>query len=154
MCRLWCVASSCVWLRCGWSSLPNIPPAVSCSTRAGSPLSLPCSSAGVIHTYTHLTHLATDSHTHWKSMWIFICPSNTITCCFFSIGGLILDKTVSDPNLAGIVVYTPVINGEICCSIQKYSIKLLLFVFLWNLWIVQHLSILENNSWRFGQYSA
>ncbi|XP_061618758.1 solute carrier family 41 member 2 isoform X3 [Phyllopteryx taeniolatus] len=29
-----------------------------------------------------------------------------------SIGGLILDKTVSDPNLAGIVVYTPVINGE------------------------------------------
>uniref|UniRef100_A0A8C9UXK0 Solute carrier family 41 member n=1 Tax=Scleropages formosus TaxID=113540 RepID=A0A8C9UXK0_SCLFO len=28
-----------------------------------------------------------------------------------SVGGLILDKTVSDPNLAGIVVYTPVING-------------------------------------------
>ncbi|KAM9704878.1 solute carrier family 41 member 2 isoform 2-T2 [Menidia menidia] len=28
-----------------------------------------------------------------------------------SIGGLILDKTVTDPNLAGIVVYTPVING-------------------------------------------
>ncbi|XP_043943765.1 solute carrier family 41 member 2 [Protopterus annectens] len=28
-----------------------------------------------------------------------------------SIGGLILDRTVSDPNLAGIVVYTPVING-------------------------------------------
>lgn len=33
---------------------------------------------------------------------------------FSSIGGLILDKTVSDPNLAGIVVYTPVINGESC----------------------------------------
>lgn len=31
---------------------------------------------------------------------------------FCSIGGLILDKTVSDPNLVGIVVYTPVINGE------------------------------------------
>ncbi|KAK1906668.1 Solute carrier family 41 member 2 [Dissostichus eleginoides] len=31
--------------------------------------------------------------------------------CLGSIGGLILDKTVSDPNLAGIVVYTPVING-------------------------------------------
>uniref|UniRef100_A0A3Q2PLG6 Solute carrier family 41 member n=1 Tax=Fundulus heteroclitus TaxID=8078 RepID=A0A3Q2PLG6_FUNHE len=28
-----------------------------------------------------------------------------------SIGGLILDKTVSDPKMAGIVVYTPVING-------------------------------------------
>ncbi|XP_058482004.1 solute carrier family 41 member 2 isoform X1 [Solea solea] len=28
-----------------------------------------------------------------------------------SIGGLILDKTVSHPDMAGIVVYTPVING-------------------------------------------
>ncbi|XP_076968004.1 solute carrier family 41 member 2 isoform X4 [Tamandua tetradactyla] len=28
-----------------------------------------------------------------------------------SLGGLILDTTVSDPDLAGIVVYTPVING-------------------------------------------
>ncbi|XP_068168876.1 solute carrier family 41 member 2 [Antennarius striatus] len=28
-----------------------------------------------------------------------------------SIGGVILDKTVSDPNLAGIIVYAPVING-------------------------------------------
>ncbi|MEE6480135.1 hypothetical protein FKM82_012475 [Ascaphus truei] len=28
-----------------------------------------------------------------------------------SIGGLILDTTVSNPNLVGIVVYTPVING-------------------------------------------
>lgn len=38
-----------------------------------------------------------------------------LKCWFFffsSIGGLILDKTVSNPNLAGIVVYTPVINGE------------------------------------------
>uniref|UniRef100_A0A8C6WGA5 Solute carrier family 41 member n=1 Tax=Neogobius melanostomus TaxID=47308 RepID=A0A8C6WGA5_9GOBI len=29
-----------------------------------------------------------------------------------SIGGLILDKTLSNPNMAGIVVYTPVINGS------------------------------------------
>uniref|UniRef100_A0A669AWU7 Solute carrier family 41 member n=1 Tax=Oreochromis niloticus TaxID=8128 RepID=A0A669AWU7_ORENI len=28
-----------------------------------------------------------------------------------SIGGVILDKTVLDPNLAGIIVYAPVING-------------------------------------------
>ncbi|XP_063764718.1 solute carrier family 41 member 2 [Eleginops maclovinus] len=28
-----------------------------------------------------------------------------------SIGGLILDKAVSDPNLAGIILYAPVING-------------------------------------------
>lgn len=33
-------------------------------------------------------------------------------CLSFSIGGLILDKTVSNPNLAGIIVYAPVINGE------------------------------------------
>lgn len=31
----------------------------------------------------------------------------------FSIGGLILDKTESDPNLAGILVYAPVINGKL-----------------------------------------
>lgn len=34
-------------------------------------------------------------------------------CVSFSIGGLILDKTVTDPNLAGIIVYAPVINGEL-----------------------------------------
>ena len=28
------------------------------------------------------------------------------------MGGLILDKTVSDPNFAGMAVFTPVINGE------------------------------------------
>lgn len=31
---------------------------------------------------------------------------------FFSVGGLILDKTVSNPNYAGMAVFTPVINGE------------------------------------------
>ncbi|MEQ2263350.1 hypothetical protein XENORESO_006545 [Xenotaenia resolanae] len=37
---------------------------------------------------------------------------HSLTCNLsFSIGGLILDKTVSDPNLIGIVVYAPVING-------------------------------------------
>ncbi|XP_054633309.1 solute carrier family 41 member 2 [Dunckerocampus dactyliophorus] len=35
-----------------------------------------------------------------------------ITAMFISsIGGLILDKTVSDPNMAGIILYAPVING-------------------------------------------
>lgn len=29
-----------------------------------------------------------------------------------SVGGLILDKTVSNPNFAGMAVFTPVINGE------------------------------------------
>lgn len=30
----------------------------------------------------------------------------------YSVGGLILDKTVTNPNFAGIAVFTPVINGE------------------------------------------
>lgn len=34
-------------------------------------------------------------------------------CLSSSIGGVILDKTVLDPNLAGIIVYAPVINGEL-----------------------------------------
>lgn len=37
---------------------------------------------------------------------------HVFVCLYFSIGGLILDKAVSDPNLAGIIVYAPVINGE------------------------------------------
>lgn len=39
-------------------------------------------------------------------------PYSKYCTLFFSIGGLILDTTVSDPNLVGIVVYTPVINGK------------------------------------------
>ncbi|XP_030071376.1 solute carrier family 41 member 2 [Microcaecilia unicolor] len=42
-------------------------------------------------------------HSGWEPVIIAMLIS--------SIGGLILDTTVSDPNLAGIVVYTPVING-------------------------------------------
>lgn len=34
----------------------------------------------------------------------------------FSIGGLILEKTLSDPNLAGIIVFAPVINGKLFIS--------------------------------------
>lgn len=36
-------------------------------------------------------------------------------CLFFfnSIGGLILDKTVTDPNFEGMAVFTPVINGRL-----------------------------------------
>ncbi|XP_074082852.1 solute carrier family 41 member 2 [Macrotis lagotis] len=42
-------------------------------------------------------------HSGWEPVIIAMVIS--------SIGGLILDTTVSDPNLVGIVVYTPVING-------------------------------------------
>ena len=41
-----------------------------------------------------------------------------MVCCVLlllshhSIGGLILDKTISDPNYEGMAVFTPVMNGE------------------------------------------
>lgn len=83
MCHLWCVPSSCVWLRCGWSSPPNTPPAVSCSTRAGSPLSLPCSSAGVIHTSHTWPQFCTDAEKACGAS--FATP---ITITFFCISVL------------------------------------------------------------------
>ena len=50
----------------------------------------------------------------------------------FSIGGLILDTTVSDPNLVGIVVYTPVINGKNHCFIMMWYLSVFLGM-NWNL---------------------
>ncbi|KAM4734223.1 solute carrier family 41 member 2 isoform 2-T2 [Anableps anableps] len=47
------------------------------------------------------------SHILLRSGWEPIITAMVIS----SIGGLILDKTVSEPNLIGIVVYAPVING-------------------------------------------
>lgn len=47
------------------------------------------------------------SHTLLRTGWEPIITAMVIS----SIGGLILDKTVSDPNLAAIIVYAPVING-------------------------------------------
>ncbi|XP_043932767.1 solute carrier family 41 member 1 isoform X1 [Protopterus annectens] len=58
-------------------------------------------------------------------LWIVIAVRNPLTrevlysgwepviiaMAISSIGGLILDKTVSDPNFAGMAVFTPVING-------------------------------------------
>lgn len=43
----------------------------------------------------------------------------------FSIGGLILDTTVSDPNLVGIVVYTPVINGKTMAGLYNTIYQLM-----------------------------
>lgn len=42
--------------------------------------------------------------------------SVSFVSCLCSVGGLILDKTVSDPNFAGMAVFTPVINGEALAS--------------------------------------
>ncbi|TKS73205.1 Solute carrier family 41 member 2 [Collichthys lucidus] len=47
------------------------------------------------------------SHMLLRTGWEPIVTAMVIS----SIGGLILDKTVSDPNLAGIIVYAPVITG-------------------------------------------
>ncbi|XP_040019475.1 solute carrier family 41 member 2 isoform X3 [Gasterosteus aculeatus] len=47
------------------------------------------------------------SHILLRTGWEPIITAMVIS----SIGGLILDKTVSNPNLAGIIVYAPVING-------------------------------------------
>lgn len=41
------------------------------------------------------------------------------------MGGLILDKTVSDPNFAGMAVFTPVINGETLASAAGGTKRLL-----------------------------
>lgn len=44
---------------------------------------------------------------------VSVSESRNFVCLSFSIGGLILDKTISDPNLEGIIVFAPVINGEL-----------------------------------------
>ena len=35
-----------------------------------------------------------------------------ILLCASSIGGLILDRTVSDPNFEGMAIFTPMIHGK------------------------------------------
>ncbi|CAF98255.1 unnamed protein product, partial [Tetraodon nigroviridis] len=47
------------------------------------------------------------SQTLLQTGWIPIVIALVIS----SVGGLILERTVSDPNLAGIIVYAPIING-------------------------------------------
>lgn len=44
---------------------------------------------------------------------VSVSKNRNFVCLSFSIGGLILDKTISDPNLEGIIVFAPVINGEL-----------------------------------------
>lgn len=51
----------------------------------------------------------------------------SLGCCSF--GGLILDKTVSDPNFEGMAVFTPVINGKLICFYGlPLKVKVILFV--------------------------
>ena len=54
-------------------------------------------------------HVQTDLRPHPRDQ----SRSLQWSLCLCSVGGLILDKTVSDPNFAGMAVFTPVINGEV-----------------------------------------
>uniref|UniRef100_A0A3Q2V3U0 Solute carrier family 41 member n=1 Tax=Haplochromis burtoni TaxID=8153 RepID=A0A3Q2V3U0_HAPBU len=55
-------------------------------------------------------------HTGWEPIIIAMLIS--------SIGGVILDKTVLDPNLAGIIVYAPVINGQFCAGSPMHVLRM------------------------------
>ncbi|XP_064417879.1 solute carrier family 41 member 2 [Latimeria chalumnae] len=78
-----------------------------------------------LETYSYISPLVGVFFLVLTPIWVVICRKHPATRVLLysgwepvitamvisSIGGLILDTTVSDPNLAGIVVYTPVING-------------------------------------------
>lgn len=53
--------------------------------------------------------LSLSPNTAWLCV---LAPALTSRVSPCSVGGLILDRTVSDPNFAGMAVFTPVINGE------------------------------------------
>ncbi|XP_068595970.1 solute carrier family 41 member 2-like [Brachionichthys hirsutus] len=75
--------------------------------------------------YPHVLYLVDLSFLSLIPLWIILTSKHPATVILLrtgwepiitamlvsSIGGVILDKTVSDPNLAGIIVYAPVING-------------------------------------------
>lgn len=44
-----------------------------------------------------------------------------------SFGGLILDKTVSDPNFEGMAIFTPVINGKQASVCTCHMVILMVF---------------------------
>lgn len=54
---------------------------------------------------------------YWHRPFSDLCV--VLSLCLHSVGGLILDKTVSDPNFAGMAVFTPVINGEVLASAAR-----------------------------------
>lgn len=78
-----------------------------------------------LETYYYISPLVCTFFLALTPIWIIIAAKHPATrtvlysgwepvitaMVISSIGGLILDTTVSDPNLVGIVVYTPVING-------------------------------------------
>lgn len=63
----------------------------------------------VIYCVMDLMYFLCTDDTSCNGKLLFII---THACLSFSVGGLILDKTVTNPNFAGMAVFTPVINGE------------------------------------------
>ncbi|XP_078114184.1 solute carrier family 41 member 2-like [Sander vitreus] len=79
----------------------------------------------LIDLYPHVLYMVVLLLLCLIPLWVVISSKHPASCILLrtgwepiitamvisSIGGLILDKTVSDPNLAGIIVYAPVMNG-------------------------------------------
>lgn len=70
-------------------------------------------------THNKKHQLSLSSSSRCRSCFVYlqykvsVSKNRNFVCLSFSIGGLILDKTISDPNLEGIIVFAPVINGEL-----------------------------------------
>ncbi|XP_078517850.1 solute carrier family 41 member 3 isoform X2 [Lissotriton helveticus] len=64
-----------------------------------------------------------------KSGWQPVIVAMSIS----SIGGLILDKTVTDPNFEGMAVFTPVINGVAGNLVAIQSSRISTFLHFWSM---------------------
>ncbi len=140
---------------------------VSDSAVDGHRVQTPCQSSAAVlglgaryHCHVHQQVWYTHTHT-WpqsektESMWTFICPSNTIHVTISVLEDSSWTKLCLIPTWLGLW-YTRLLSTVRFIIYTKifYRPCIVLFVFLWNLWIVQHLLILENNYWRSVQYSA
>ncbi|XP_077584792.1 solute carrier family 41 member 1 isoform X1 [Stigmatopora nigra] len=56
-----------------------------------------------------------------------------IAMCISSLGGVILDKTVSNPNFVGMAVFTPVINGVGGNLVAIQASRLSTYLHLWSI---------------------
>ncbi|KFO89513.1 Solute carrier family 41 member 1, partial [Buceros rhinoceros silvestris] len=64
-----------------------------------------------------------------KSGWQPVIVAMSIS----SIGGLILDKTVTDPNFEGMAVFTPVINGVGGNLVAIQASRISTFLYFWSM---------------------
>lgn len=104
-CLLWCAASCCCSSQCGSSSPVALHRSERSWGQAGSRSFWPCPSAGKPR----------DVRAKCPQRFTRVASLRLIRSVFRllrSIGGLILDRTVSNPDFEGMAVFTPVINGE------------------------------------------